>query len=243
MTGAGFEIFFQTPPNIFDKIRLMNQEKIITFKKIEIRVRYKKIKNIILKIKKDNQVDLSVPIKIREEEILKFLTEKESWIEKVISKNSKNQTEGFYFLGQKYLVNHIHTDNRKPIFELSSNIFYIKVHSGIPEKTKYRYLEKHFEHTLLEITKEFFEKWERELGVVKKELIIKKMKGKWGWCNTKNGDICLNLELVRKDIKFIEYVVLHELCHILVPNHGPLFKKLLNTHMPDWKRIVKEFST
>jgi len=125
---------------------------------------------------------------------------------------------------------------------LENNLFNIYHHPGLPEKTINRYLEKHLEEKLIEVTREFFEKWEKSLNISKNSLTIKKMKGKWGYCHTKNHDICLNLELIKKDLKFIEYVVLHELCHILVPNHGPKFKSLLNTYMPNWKLIIKRYS-
>ena len=63
------------------------------------------------------------------------------------------------------------------------------------------------------------------------------MKGKWGYCECRRRVICLNTELAKRKIEFVEYVVLHELCHLLVPNHGPEFKKLLNKNMPGWQKI------
>ena len=81
---------------------------------------------------------------------------------------------------------------------------------------------------------------EQKLEVSKKDLIIKNLKGKWGYCDTRTKDICLNIELSKRNLEFIEYVVLHEICHLLVPNHGPKFKKLLDIHMPKWRQIKTE---
>lgn len=220
----------------------MKQEEILNFKNLEIRIKYKKIRNIILKVKENQAILLSVPNKIKKEEILRFLDSRINWILIALDKYKNNNLNEFIYLGRKYETEHIHIESRTPIFKIEENVFRVYLHRGIPEKTKGRYLEKHFEDKLLEVTKDFFEKWERNLGVSKKSLEIKKMKGKWGYCHTRNHEICLNLDLIKKDLKFIEYVVLHELCHILVPNHGPKFKNLLNNHMPEWKKIVKEFS-
>ena len=65
------------------------------------------------------------------------------------------------------------------------------------------------------------------------------MRGKWGYCNFKTKLISINTEIIKKDIDFIDYVVLHEICHLKVPNHGSEFKKLLNLYLPNWKRIQK----
>ena len=62
------------------------------------------------------------------------------------------------------------------------------------------------------------------------------MTSRWGTCNTKTKKIWLSTNLAKRPIECIEYVVLHELVHTVVPNHGPDFKALLNKYMPDWKR-------
>lgn len=218
------------------------KEHNITYQNIEIRVCYKKIRNIILKVKEDQTVTLSVPLRITSEEINRFLEAKLDWIQKAKNKYHKNEPNKFQYLGSYYNFRHLHHDSRDVKVLINDDYFDFFLHEAVPYKTRQRYLEKHFEQELISITQEFFEKWEKALGISKNSLCIKKLRGKWGYCHTKNHDICLNLELIRKNLKFIEYVVLHELCHILVPNHGSEFKKLLNTYMPNWKQIVKEHS-
>lgn len=220
----------------------MKREEILILNNLEIKIQYKKIKNIILKVNERKQIIVSVPSRISKTEIYKFLESKNDWIQNTLNKYQKVNPSDFYYLGKKYEVEHIHTESKSPLYKIEGDMFKIFLHQGVPEKTKNRHLEKHFEEKLIEITRDFFEKWERNLGISKKSLEVKKMRGKWGYCHTRNHDICLNSELIKKDLKFIEYVVLHELCHILVPNHGPNFKNLLNIHMPDWKNIVKEYS-
>jgi predicted metal-dependent hydrolase len=220
----------------------MTNIKKIKFKDLEISICFKKIKNINLKINHFHEISMSVPIRIKENEIERFLNTKEEWILKTLDRFEKKNLDDFYYLGQKYELKHQHSESRTLTVEIINNNFLIHLHEGIPLKTKQRLLEKHLEEQLKLLVRDFFEKWEKSLGVSKKSLIIKKMKGKWGYCHTRNHDVCLNLDLIKKDLKFIDYVVLHELCHILVPNHGPEFKKLLNFHMPNWRIIDKEFS-
>lgn len=223
-------------------MHLMIESKIIFVEDLKVKVNYKNIKNINLKVKLNQEIELSVPTKIKEAEIERFLISKKSWIDKSLEKFSKSNPNDFYFLGKKYEIKHVNNTSREINFLKSETYFEIHSHPGIPDKTKIRKLEQYLEKILIQVTHEFFEKWEGALGVSKNSLVVKKMKGKWGYCHTRNHEICLNLDLVKKDLKFIEYVVLHELCHILVPNHGAKFKSLLNLHMPDWKKIEKEFS-
>lgn len=220
----------------------MVKSSIINFDEFQIKVNYKKIKNIILKINKNKVIELSVPIRITESEIYLFLEQKKFWIKKTLDKYQNINPNDFYYLGKKFEILYEHHNSRNIKTSIDGSYFRVFIHEALPTKTRDRILNKLFEENLREIVREFFEKWEMELGISKNSLEIKKMKGKWGYCHTKNHDICLNLDLIKMDLKFIEYVVLHELCHILVPNHGPEFKKLLNYHMPNWKSIEKECS-
>jgi len=78
-------------------------------------------------------------------------------------------------------------------------------------------------------------RWEAALGVKVSAWGIKRMKTRWGSCNTATGRIWLNLELVRHPPECLDYVVLHEVAHLVERGHGERFKALLSLHMPDWK--------
>lgn len=77
--------------------------------------------------------------------------------------------------------------------------------------------------------------WERRLGVRAGQLAYRNMTSRWGSCQPATGRICLNVRLALYPPECLEYVVLHELCHLLEPGHGPKFKALLNRYMPDWR--------
>jgi len=79
-------------------------------------------------------------------------------------------------------------------------------------------------------------KWEKELKVEIKRIQIREMKNKWGSCSTK-GILTLNKKLLKLPQKYAEYVIVHELLHMVVPNHGRTFKTLLYAYMPNWEDL------
>jgi len=85
---------------------------------------------------------------------------------------------------------------------------------------------------LLEITR----KWQEKLNIQINRIQIMKMKNKWSSCSTK-GNITLNSELTKLPKEIAEYAILHELLHLIVPNHGKTFKALLSAHMPNWEEL------
>ena len=78
--------------------------------------------------------------------------------------------------------------------------------------------------------------WEPILGVKAQKLAYRNMKSRWGSCQPTTGRICINVRLALYPPECLEYVVVHELCHLLVPGHGPEFKELMTRVMPDWKQ-------
>jgi len=81
---------------------------------------------------------------------------------------------------------------------------------------------------------ELCEKWQKKLKVNVKRVQIREMKNKWGSCSTK-GVLTINKELLKLPIKYAEYVIVHELLHLIVPNHGRTFKTLLYAYLPNWE--------
>jgi len=79
------------------------------------------------------------------------------------------------------------------------------------------------------------------LKVKVNKIQIRKMKNKWGSCSSK-GTITLNEELTKLPLEYVEYVIVHELLHLIIPNHGKTFKTLLYTYLPEGERIHKELT-
>ena len=80
--------------------------------------------------------------------------------------------------------------------------------------------------------------WAKKIKVAPKQIRISKMKRKWASCSTK-GWVCFNIDLLNKSLKFRDYAIVHELLHLIIPNHGKLFQTLMSAYLPDWKSIIK----
>lgn len=220
---------------------------VLIFHEFEIEIIKKRIKNIHLKINLEGKISLSCPKNTPENYLIEFLDSRLDWLRTSYRKMEAKTKYGnkklingeeHYLFGKKLIFILAEEKSKKTEIKIENDTnLLMKVHPKTSHKTREKHLQKWYEELLLRETEKFFDKWENELEVTKKELVIKKMKGKWGYCECRRKVICLNTELAKRRLEFVEYVVLHELCHLLVPNHGPEFKKLLNNHMPGWKRI------
>ena len=107
------------------------------------------------------------------------------------------------------------------------------------KKNKKIYLDWQ-KNELTKILKDGVHKWESITGLKVEEWNIRKMRTRWGSCNTRSRNILFNLDLIKKKPEFIDYVVLHEIVHIKIPNHGSAFKAMLDKYIPTWREIRKE---
>lgn len=85
-------------------------------------------------------------------------------------------------------------------------------------------------------------RWQKKIGIKANRIQIRKMKNKWSSCSSK-GNITLNSDIVLLIKKFVEYIIVHELLHILIPNHNKTFKVLLSTYLPEWEDLHHKLTT
>ena len=105
------------------------------------------------------------------------------------------------------------------------------------EKQKKDFLKASMKQTLHAEIGKLMPKWERITSLKCTSWFIGTSKTAWGWCRLSTGGIMLNENLVYKPKGCLEYVILHELCHLEQANHGPLFVSLLNQYLPDWRDL------
>jgi predicted metal-dependent hydrolase len=143
--------------------------------------------------------------------------------------------ETHYYLGKSYPLKII-IDQQKDV-KLASGKFHIHCKTGNPEEVKALLTSWYFNHAQVKFKEAFGEALERihfhDIGRPKFE--VKRMKNRWGSC-TPQGRIFLNPDLIRAPYRSIYYVCLHELIHLVVPNHTKAFYELQSDLMPDWKR-------
>lgn len=211
---------------------------------IIIDVELKDIKNIHLSVyPPDGAVKIAAPDRMDLDTIRVFAINKLKWIKKqqAIFKGQARETpreylskESHYFKGKRYLLEVIEHPY-PPKVELNHSVIklYIKPNSSI-EKRK-EVLENWHREQLKEMLPSLTTKWEKKIGVKANSFGIRKMRTKWGSCNTETKRIWLNLELAKKPIECLEYIIVHELVHLLERSHNEVFVKYMNQFMPKWR--------
>lgn len=226
----------------------LTEKKDIYFSGYKIQLLRKRIKNINLTVRTDGSVVLSVPFQLSKKDIYNFLEEKEEWIKKSKSKfkdvlkQEFKTGEQIEYLGLKYILNIIEVDKKQRI-EINEdylNIYILKKNNT--EEFLEKYINSWYKSNLIDIVTNLTEIWANKLNVEVKEIRIRKLKRTWGSCNTKKNIITYSIELAKKDRSLIEYVVVHEVSHLIYDNHGKEFKQLLSKLLPDWKARKKELN-
>jgi len=214
---------------------------------VNIEIVRKPIKNIHLKVYRDFSVSLSVPQAVPDEWIDNFLKERVTWIDKQLSKYK--QTSGYNsllnvksgtsvqllgkdmrILKNSSLVNSVELDEKNIIVNLKN----IEIEDSVNKVLGDWWRKKALEIFLKEATilfDDIFKKYNIEMPIIN----IRKMKTLWGSCTKAKNKITFNEYLLKADLRCIQYVVLHEMTHLLYPYHNNDFYNFLTVQMPDWK--------
>ena len=213
---------------------------------IAVDVQRKRIKNLNIRITQDCRVTVSVPLRTSDARIEEFVTSRKDWIEESLTKfrNSSGGADQWYgeggrisVLGRTYDV--IEMKGPKMMCQISDGKVVMTVPDGYSYTDREKYMREWYRSILKGVLPGLFEKWESATGMRCSEFRTRYMKTKWGTCNCRTKVIWMSVRLAEKPIECIDYVVLHELAHTEVPDHGPRFKAILDRHMPDWKERRK----
>ncbi len=211
---------------------------------LSIEVEQKDIKNIHLSVyPPDGNVKIAAPHRMDLDTIRVFAINKLQWIKKQ-QKTFRNQEreapreylskESHYFQGKRYLLKIIEQDAKPKIVLTHSKIeLYVRPNTSM-EKRK-EIIEEWYREEMKKTIPKMIEKWEKIIGVKANEFGIKKMRTKWGTCNVEAKRIWINLELAKKPLDCMEYIVVHELVHLLERSHNDTFKNYMNEFMPKWR--------
>ena len=220
---------------------------IIRSDKVEYTVTKKKIKNFIIRIYPDLRIAVSVPLHATNKDIENFIQSKKEWIEttlkkiKIAKENKNNLKENIIkILGKEREKKIIESDLER--IRLTDTSIYIYSKNIDTLEIEKKLFEWEFEE-LKNILEENLEKYTKLLNTNINYYQIKKLSSAWGIYHKKENYISFNFDLIEKDIECIEYVVLHELCHIFYMNHQKNFWTLLEKYMPDYKIGRKKLKT
>jgi predicted metal-dependent hydrolase len=143
--------------------------------------------------------------------------------------------------GQHYLLI-LQERDEKPSVKLDHRHITLIVRPDTPAAKREELMQTWQRRLLHEAIPPLIEKWEAKLGVTVKAYFLQRMKTLWGSCNPRAGHIRLNTELVKKPKHLLEYVIVHELLHLLEPSHNQRFTSLLDTHYPSWRQARAELN-
>lgn len=218
---------------------------------LTIDVVQKDIKNIHLSVYPPiGKVRIAAPTRLDLENIRVFAISKLGWIRKQQAKITSQEREpkreyktreSHYYLGKRYLLNVIENKNKQSVIVKHEKLV-LNVKQNATINQKKNILHEWYRERLKEIIPKLIDKWERRINVNVSEFKIRKMKTKWGTCNTVAKRICINLELARKPIICIEYIVVHEIVHLLERKHNERFIAYMNKFMPNWRTYKDELN-
>ena len=215
---------------------------------IPFKIIRKDIKNMHLYVKPpDGHVEVSAPWHLSEESVLMFVRTRLGWIRKQQEKflSQPRQTERqyvsgetMYIWGKQYFLQ-IEYSNKGNSVALSGDSMILTVRKESTAKQRENYVNEWYRSQLKKEIEKRLPKWEAHTGLYCSSWQTKYMTTKWGTCNTQTGKVWLNLQLAKKPFECLDYVILHELAHLRVRNHGAEFVAILDEHMPYWREIRK----
>lgn len=216
----------------------------IVVSNISVEVIRKNIKNMHLSVlPPDGKVRVSAPTKLTDEAITMFVRAKLGWIKKQQEKfqqqprQSERQYvsgETLYVWGKQYFLQ-VEYSYKGNALTLSGDRAILTVRKESSPKQRESFVNEWYRNLLKQEVAKYLPKWEKITGLYCSGWQSKYMTTKWGTCNPTSKKIWLNLQLAKKPIECLEYVILHELAHLKVHNHGPEFTSILDQYMPYWR--------
>ncbi len=211
---------------------------------ISVEVIRKNIKNMHLSVlPPDGRVRVSAPTQLTDEAITMFVRTKLGWIKKQQEKfqqqprQSERQYvsgETLYVWGKQYFLQ-VEYSYKGNALTLSGDKAILTVRKESSPKQRGSFVNEWYRSLLKQEVAKYLPKWEKTTGLYCSSWQSKYMTTKWGTCNPTSKKIWLNVQLAKKPIECLEYVILHELAHLKVHNHGPEFTAILDQYMPYWR--------
>lgn len=229
--------------------KIKSERLILDVEGLKVEVVRKRNKNLYLRVHSSTgQVRVSAPLRVSNDYVRQFVLSKFDWIERKRSElrnrphsplNSMVDGEVHYFLGFRYrlrVIGHSGT----PYVRLSNDSIELYVRRGANQSHKEDVLHRWYREQLQIMIPSLLDKWEPVVGVQAAECRIRRMKTRWGSCNVVARRVWLNQALIKAPLECLEYVLVHELVHLLERHHNDRFWRLVGKFMPDWQQRKSE---
>jgi hypothetical protein len=218
---------------------------------ISVDVVFKDIKNVHLSVHPPTgRVRIAAPERMNIDTIRVYAISKLDWIKRQQKKLQEQEREtpreyldreSHYVWGRRYLLR-VNEEDQAPSVELRHNQMVLTVRSGSDTEKREAVVAAWYRDQLRYAMVPLIEKWEIALGVKANRIIVRRMKTKWGSCNPLSCNIHLNSELAKKPRECLEYIIVHEMMHLLEPTHNAAFVSLMDKFMPQWRQLRDELN-
>jgi predicted metal-dependent hydrolase len=216
---------------------------------IPIEVTRKRIKHVHLRVRPPNgDVTISAPLSARLQVVEAFAATRLEWIrrqQRRVRGRAREATpcfvqgESHSVWGRRYELSVVERNGRQGV-TLGDGGLTLFIQPGGDVARRARVMHAWHKAILRDALPPLIQTWEQRLNVRVKGYYLRHMKTRWGTCNYRTKHIRLNTELVTKPSHLLEYVLVHEMVHLIVPNHGPRFIALMNEHHPSWREAREE---
>lgn len=228
------------------------ENNLITVSRIPVEIVRKPIKNLHLGVYPPmGRVRVATPITVSDEAVRLAVISKLGWIKRQQAKFREQfrQTqrefvsgETHYFQGRGYRLKVVEHTSYGRVFLKNKSSIELHVRADADREYREYVVNKWYREQLKAILVGLFAKWENILGVKASSWGVKKMKTKWGSCNREARRIWLNLELAKKPLQCLEYIVVHELAHLIERHHNDRFISVLDLYLPNWRSLKDELN-
>ncbi len=232
----------------------MSSEQIqISVSGLRVDIVRKNIKNLHLGVYPPNgRVRVAVPLRISDDAVRLAVVGKLGWIKRQRdrfdtqprqSEREMVSGESHYFLGRRYRLRVVESVGTARVQLRNMSTIQLCVRPEMDAQKRGLVLRQWYRQRLKELIPSLLEKWQKLLGIQAAEFRVKRMKTKWGTCNQEARRIWLNLELVKKPVHCVEYVVVHELAHLIERRHNDRFVSIMDQHLPQWRLHRNELNS
>lgn len=219
---------------------------------IDVTVVRKKIKNLHLAVyPPEGRVRIAVPLHVDDEAARLAVISKLGWIRRKQKKFTEQfrqseremvSGESVYFKGRRLRLRVIEHSGPSEVLVQQKTVLELFVHPGTSREKREQVLYRWYRAEMKAMLPELIAKWEPVLEVSVADWGVKRMKTRWGSCNPRAARIWLNLELIKKPQQCLEYVLVHEMVHLLEPSHNDRFKQLMSQFYPAWRSCRDELN-
>jgi predicted metal-dependent hydrolase len=215
---------------------------------LAVEVTRKRVRHLNLSIHPKGRVRVSAPHRTSDAEIAEFVSSRRQWIDRHRDRLRReapvevNDGAVIPVWGQPYCISVVESGSRSRVVSPGDSVISVRVPAGSPEPVRRRALDAWLRRQVAGEAERLIAHWSPPIGVRVAACTVRRMTSRWGSANPERGRITLNLELAAHAPEYLEYVVVHEMVHLIEAGHGRAFQRLMNRHLPDWKRLRRDLN-